>query len=380
MKLKTSSLGVIASMVVMTSSIAHAQPSEPFVIGEVAALSGPAATVGTRLSQVSKMWSESINKAGGIDGRTVRLITCNDEGRPEKAVACARDLIAQGSQLLLAHTLTSSVRAIMPIVTNGPVMIVPSPNISPTPDSYVFQVSPTDAHLTKALARYLQENNVETLGMIAATDSSGEVGVISAKEIFPAEGIDLKIARIDLRSTDASSQLASVVGDDTKIVYSTYSGAGAATVVKSYYNLGLQQPLVVSYANLSTAFVDVVKDMLPPRLLGTSASSLVPELVTNPDNKQRAIAFTKAYEEKYGERPDMVNLISKLNVDTVEAVLRNVQDPSDAKAVKQYLQSHPIPSIHTLRFSPTSNVGLDEGDVVIVELKDGQWTKAGPLN
>src|SRR5690606_15275794 len=110
-----------------------------------------------------------------------------------------------------------------------------------------------------------------------------------------------------------------------------------------------------------------------------SISSLVPELMTDSEAKQRAIAFSKAYEEKYGEHPDMINLLGKLNVDTAEAILRNVHTPSDAKAVKQFLQSHPIPSVQTIRFSPTSNIGLDESDVVIVELKNGQWSKAAPV-
>jgi branched-chain amino acid transport system substrate-binding protein len=360
--------------------VAFAQATGPFIIGEIAPLSGPAATVGTRLNQVAKMWAEDVNKRGGINGRHVELITCNDEARPEKAVICARDLIAKGSVLLVNDSLTASIKATMPVVEEkGLIMIVPSPNITPAAGSNVFQVSPTDTHITQALTTYLKAQNIKQIGMVAATDASGEVGITNANAVFKPAGVELKSARIDLRSTDASSQLAAVAGADTKIIYSSYSGAGAATVVKSYFNLGLQQPLVISYANLSTAFVNVVKDMLPPRLMGTSLTALMPELMTEPAAKERAIAFAKAYQEKYGERVDMINLLGKLNMDTVDAILRNVKNPSDAAAVKAYLQSKPIPSVHTIRFSKTSNVGLGDADITIAELKNGVWVKADPI-
>ena len=48
------------------------------VIGEVAPLTGPAATVGTRLSNVAKMWAEEVNAKGGINGRKIELQTCAD--------------------------------------------------------------------------------------------------------------------------------------------------------------------------------------------------------------------------------------------------------------------------------------------------------------
>ena len=104
--------------------------------------------------------------------------------------------------------------------------------------------------------------------MLAATDTSGEVGVTSANKIFPAEKIELKLARIDLRATDASTQLASVASDDV--------GSGLFVVFRRWrdhgreelQNLGLKQPLIVSYANISDAFVQLVKDVKPARLLG----------------------------------------------------------------------------------------------------------------
>lgn len=371
-------LFVAAVLLACLPASAQGKPDD-IIIGEVAAVTGPAATVGVRLHQSAQMWTDDINKQGGINGRKIQLITCNDEAEPEKAAACARDLIAKGSTILLLHTFTGSILAVEPLVANGPITICASPNVTPSPNSYVFQASPSDLYLSQALVDFLKTNHINRIGVIAATDASGEVTVENAKKVFPASGIDLKLARIDLKATDASIQLAMVASKDVKIVYSAYSGAGAATVVKSYSNLGLQQPLVVSYANVSPAFVSVVKDMLPPRLLGVTISSVVPELIKDPQARQRSFAFAKAFQARYGNAPDNNNFIAKMDMDITEAVLRKVKNPKDVKAVKAFLESTPIPSVLNLRFSPTNHIALTKADVAIVELKNGVWTKADPV-
>jgi branched-chain amino acid transport system substrate-binding protein len=370
---------LVAAAVVALPAEPMAQAPKPLLVGQVAPLTGPAATVGTRLDKAVKMWAEDVNAAGGINGRKIELKTCNEENRPEKAVACARDMIDNGAVMIFGNTLTASLRAMLPLVRSGPILLIPSPNIVPPADSYAFQVSPSDADITESVARYMKANGLTKIGMVAATDASGEVGVISARKVFGSHNFELKLERIDLRATDASTQLASVVSSDIRLVYSSYSGAGAITVVKSYKNLGLQPPMIVSYANISEAFVQLVKDVKPPRLLGTAAAGIVPDVLKDPGERARSKAFLDRYTKRYAERADMINLLGKAATDVAEAALRKVADPSDFNAVKKFLESNVIESVHNQRFSPTSHVGLDASAVVIVELKDGAWALADPI-
>ncbi|MFO0986297.1 MAG: ABC transporter substrate-binding protein [Alphaproteobacteria bacterium] len=367
-----------AAALLLAPAATPAAAQEVWRIGEVAPLSGPAATVGTRLNKVTKMWVEEANAKGGIAGRKIELTTCNDENKPEKAVACARDMIEKGAVIIFGNALTASLMAIQPLVKSGPILLIPSPNVVPGADTYGFQVSPSDVDITEAIADFLKANKLDKIGMVAATDASGEVGVASARKVFTAEKIELRLARIDLRATDASTQLARVAGSDIKVVYSSYTGGGAITVVKSYMNLGLTQPLIVSYGNISDAFVQLVKGVKPPRLLGTGVAGIVPETVKDPGDRARSQAFLEAYAKRYSERPDMINLLGKAAVDVAEAILKT-PDPKDYPAVKKFLESTPIPSVHTQRFSAKSHVGLDASSVIIVELKGETWVKADPV-
>jgi branched-chain amino acid transport system substrate-binding protein len=356
-----------------------AQTSADWLVVEVAPLTGPASTVGTRLNKSTKMWADEVNDRGGIKGKKIRLVTCNDEGRPEKAVACTRDAVRDGAAIVLAHSLTASLRAMQPVLANGPVMIIASPNVTPGADTPAYQTSPSDEHITEAIAKFLKQNSIDKIGLIAATDASGEVGVVSAKKVFEENKIKMDVARVDLKATDATTQIASVAGGDTKVVYTSYSGAGAATVVKSFTNLGLKQPLIVSYANLSQAFIDVVKDVLPPRLMGTSVRALVPSSISDSVLRARAEKFIAAYRAKYNEQADMINILGKFDTDVAEALLTNVEKPSDVKAAKQYLESNVIESLHRIRFTPQSHVGLSTDDVIIAEFKKTEWQAADPV-
>ncbi|MBI2771951.1 MAG: ABC transporter substrate-binding protein [Burkholderiales bacterium] len=349
-------------------------------IGVIAPTTGPIATIGTRQLASLQWWEREVNAGKGIKGRKVAIKHCNDEANPEKAATCARDLLAQGVVLLLNASVTGPIRATMPLVKNGPVMLTPSPNILPEASSYVFQTSPSDVDLVQAVADYARANGVSKIGMVAATDASGEVGVASAAAVFPKQGIQYSLARIDLRATDATTQLSRVSGGEVPLLYSTYTGGGAVTVVKGYANLGLTQPLVVSYANISDPFIALIRNDLPKRLLGTALKGVAPELLTDAGERERVAYFTKSYEQwRGGERADMLNLLALGMADAAESILTNVADPSNADAVKKYLETTPIKSFQTIRFSPQSHVGMNAGDVAIVEYRGNRWTKADPV-
>jgi branched-chain amino acid transport system substrate-binding protein len=353
-----------------------------YKIGVVAPTTGPAATVGVRQLASVRWWEGDVNAKGGIKGikgNQVRLIHCNDEANPEHAVTCVRNLLSQSVTLIINCSVTGATRATMPLVDRGPVMLTPAPGIVPSPDGFVFQTSPSDVELTEVLANYLSDNHIDRLGMIAATDASSEAAAARANEVFPGHGIALDLARIDLRATDASAQLARVAGPDTEVIFSSYSGGAAAAVVKSYSNLGLSQPFIVSYANISSLFVSLIRNDMPRRLLGVGVRATVPAPLRDPAERRRTAAFTESYQALTHERVDQLNLMALGLADTTEAILRNVDDPTDAKAVRAFLETTPIKSFQTIRFSPKRHVGMGIDDLAILELKDGQWEKAGSI-
>jgi len=356
-----------------------ARAADPFLIGVISPLSGPVATVGVRQTAAIRWWAEDVNAKGGIKGRAVELAVCDDQGNPETAVTCARDHMQHGVALLLDTSVAGTIKAIMPLLGNGPVMVVASPIINPDPASTVFQTSPTDLEITRGLLNYMQANHKDRLAMIASTDATGEVGVADAQAVFPPANVTLSLSRIDLRANDASIQLANVLKDNPPLLYSAYSGGGAATVVKSFTNLGLTMPLVISNANLTDAFMALIKNDMPPRLMGLGLNSMVPEFVSDPEEKARIEYFKQSFEASRKESVDLLSHLGLMLADTANAVLTNVPDPRNAAATKAYLEQARIKSVATIHFSPTSHVGLGAESVAVLEYKNDHWAKADPL-
>ncbi len=367
-----------ALALLLTLLATQAMAADPYLIGIIAPTTGPIATVGARQLSAVQWWQQSVNAKGGINGHQIELASCNDEGSPEKAVTCARDLLDKGVILLLNSSVTGPIRATMPLVAQGPVMLTPSPNVLPPADGFVFQTSASDADLTQAIADWMIANRIDGLGIIAATDASGEVGVASAASVFPRNHIAYSMARIDLKANDASIQL-SDVARGKKLIYSNYSGAGAAAVVKSYNNLGLEQPLLISYANISDPFIALIKNDMPTRLMGTAIRAVSPDLLNNATQRQHLLDFQSSYLDWKHDKADSLTLQGLILADCAEAILRNVANPKDAAAVRKYLESTPVSSVQTIAFSPNSHIGMGPDGIAIVEWKGDRWVQAGPL-
>ena len=85
----------LALLAAIFAGSAHA--ADPFVIGIIAPTTGPLATVGSRQLLAVQWWEQGVNSKGGIKGRPVQVVHCNDEGTPDKSVTCARDLMARAA-------------------------------------------------------------------------------------------------------------------------------------------------------------------------------------------------------------------------------------------------------------------------------------------
>ncbi len=200
-----------------------------------------------------------------------------------------------------------------------------------------------------------------------------------AREVFPGHHIAVDLARIDLRATDASIQLAQIAGEEHQgNLFRPTRGRGGR-VVKSYANLGLTQPLIVSYANISDQFAELIRNDLPDRLLGTGVKATVPDLLTDPAERERTLSFAESYKAQTGTRIDQQSLMALGLADTAEAILRSVDRPTTRSQCANSFTPRRSKSFQTIRFSPTSHVGMGTWDLAIVEPEERRMDQGRPM-
>ena len=88
-----------------------AAAQDAYVIGITGALTGPPAGTYAPGVDAMRIYFDRLNKAGGINGRQVRLVIQDDQAEPGKAAANAKKLVAQENAILVVNTSLSSTYA-----------------------------------------------------------------------------------------------------------------------------------------------------------------------------------------------------------------------------------------------------------------------------
>src|SRR6185369_568756 len=79
----------------------------PIVVGYYGDLSGRTSNFGQSTKNGVEMAADEINKAGGINGRQITILSEDDEGRPEKAATVVTKLIDQDRVVALLGEVAS---------------------------------------------------------------------------------------------------------------------------------------------------------------------------------------------------------------------------------------------------------------------------------
>ena len=106
------SLGLVATLLFAFACERKGGPAAggqtgPIVIGYYGDLSGRTSNFGQSTKKGVEMAADEINKAGGINGRQIQILSEDDEGRPEKAATVVTKLIDQDRVIALLGEVAS---------------------------------------------------------------------------------------------------------------------------------------------------------------------------------------------------------------------------------------------------------------------------------
>ncbi len=154
--------------------------SEEIKIGVITPLSGSSAKYGIDIKRGYDLAVKEINQQNGINGKKLKLIYEDSEGKPDKAVAVAHKLIQQDKVIAVLGPLWSSpTLAVAPIVERNKVVLLSSGASSPkvtNAGDFVFRNEISDAYGAEQSAKLYYNQEFEKIAIIYINNDYG-IGV-----------------------------------------------------------------------------------------------------------------------------------------------------------------------------------------------------------
>src|SRR6185436_13099428 len=136
--------------------------TDEILVGEFGSLTGPEATFGQSTHNGAKLAVDEINDAGGVRGKKIRLLTEDDQSKPEEAANAVTKLISQNGVIaVIGEVASSNSLAAAPVCqSNGVPMISPSsthPSVTRVGD-HIFRMCFIDSYQGPVMADYLRRD------------------------------------------------------------------------------------------------------------------------------------------------------------------------------------------------------------------------------
>lgn len=351
-------------------------------LGATLSETGPASFLGDPEAKTLEMLVERINEEGGINGEQVDLIMYDDGGDANKARTFATRLIEDDEvDAIIGGTTTGTTMAMVPMVEAEEVPFISLAGaiviVDPVKD-YVFKTPHTDRMACQKIFEDMQAREITQIGMISGTGGFGNSMREQCLDVVDDYGIEvLADERYGPRDADMTPQLTNIRNTEgVQAVLNPGFGQGPAIVTRNFSQLALDMPLYQSHGVASNSFIELAGAEAAEgvRLPGTAL--LVGEGLPE-DHPQREVvmSYKTAYEEAYGEP---VSTFGGYAHDAMMILKDSIEraGSSDPQAIRDAIEQTEglVGTTGIVNMSPEDHLGLDTGDFLMLEIRDGAWT------
>jgi len=261
---------IVAFSVCLAPVVSAARPDDhgvnptTILIGQCAALTGPAAGLGTGVQLGLKAALDEVNEKGGIGGRKVILKSLDDAYDPEKCVECTGKLTEEEGVFALAgYVGTPTTKVALPIVQEMKIPLIGAFTgamlLRDPVQRYVFNIRASYDDETEALVQYLTKQGAKKISVFYQNDSFGQAGLSGVEKALAKRNMTMAAKGSFERNTLAvKSGLAAVmtVEPDAIIIVGPYKPT--AEFVRQARAAGLKSELaVISFVGTENLIADL---------------------------------------------------------------------------------------------------------------------------
>jgi ABC-type branched-subunit amino acid transport system substrate-binding protein len=353
---------------------AHAEDgvsADKIVLGQAAALTGPAAALGQGMKLGLEAAFAEANKAGGIKGRKLELKSVDDGYEPTRSIGVVKKLLEEDKVFAIIGTVgTPTAAAILPIATNAGVPMIGAfsgveflrepykPLVMNVRASYYQETEAMVEHLTKDLG-------YTRIGIMYQDDGYGQAGLAGLQRALEKRGMKLTGEGTYERNTVAIKTALLAVRKakpEAVVMISSYKPAAA------FIKLAREIKFDPTFVNVSF----VGSDALAKELGSNGAGVVVTQVVPFPlDNKIPVVGRYQAALKSVAPdaKPGFVSLEGYLVGRTLIAGLEKIDGAPTRKGLIEAVQkASPIDvGGMKLSYSTTSNRGSDQVFLTVIQ-------------
>ncbi|GAB7129401.1 ABC transporter substrate-binding protein [Silvimonas sp. JCM 19000] len=188
---------------------AHAETGvtdSEIIIGQSAALSGPAAKLGQGVNRGAKAYFDYVNQHGGVNGRKIKLVALDDGYEPDRAAANTKELISkQGAFALFGYVGTPTSNASLPAVKEAHIPFVApftgAASLRTPVIKEVFNVRAGYQEEAARVASAMSKIGMKTVNVFYQDDAYGQAGLKAMQDAAPKYGITINATATVKRNT-----------------------------------------------------------------------------------------------------------------------------------------------------------------------------------
>lgn len=211
--------------------------------------------------------ARDLNESGGINGRQIQIVFCNDNFDANQAATCARNLVADGVVATVGDFNAVGQGTVLSTLGAANISSVAEYDGGPAgvdPHSFLFQSS-IALHLA-AQIDYADKTSKRVA--LAFTDiPTTEPYFALADKMIPASGGTITAAEKVPDTGDLSAQAASIVNSKPGVTVLATNEAGEALLMKEMDQLGYKGKFVVDSTAVDQTFLDSVGPTIGDQIL-----------------------------------------------------------------------------------------------------------------
>ena len=231
---------VLTSFLVLTAlACASEDTADPLIVGNLNTFTGSLSEFGPPLRNAIELASNHVNRAGGVNGSPMLIISRDTAVNPVQGVDAARSLVDVENAAAIVGALSSGVTVAVANAVTIPQQTLmisgasTAPSITVLEDNdFLFRTTPSDASQGVILARVANEQGFGKVGIMYLNNAYGQGLADQFEESFNALGgtVTAKVPHEDVQPTYVSELEKATAGNPDALAVLSYTGQAAVYV------------------------------------------------------------------------------------------------------------------------------------------------------